>query len=243
MSHFRKSSGMHLDYDGGFSNQDDFSLMEDLPMVLLANPSVLLHALSLAESLWHCNCSVDVAIYNILFSVLGICIRSQQIQVALDPISGLLCHCGHIMLLNRDMECLDIVFAFDSIVWCSMRPSDERQWKIISEIPKRKQIRLDCHSCSASHISCLTENHWSFLGIFKARDTGNGKEWNVGKKELSAWQAARDTRRSPERNAVSHRRSIPGRMGIVLMLNVVSGTGRHVKAISWDQARESPICR
>ena len=48
--------------------------------------------------------------------------------------------------------------------------------KIISEIPKRKQIRLDCHSCSASHISCLTENHWSFLGIFKARDTGNGKE-------------------------------------------------------------------
>ena len=51
MSHFRKSSGMHLDYDGGFSNQDDVSLMEDLPMVLLANPSVLLHALSLAESL------------------------------------------------------------------------------------------------------------------------------------------------------------------------------------------------
>ena len=47
----RKSFGMHLDYDGGFSNQDDFSLMENLPMVLLANPSVLLHALSLAESL------------------------------------------------------------------------------------------------------------------------------------------------------------------------------------------------
>jgi len=42
---------MHLDYDGGFSNQDDVSLMEDLPMVLLANPSVLLHALSLAKSL------------------------------------------------------------------------------------------------------------------------------------------------------------------------------------------------
>ena len=42
---------MHLDYDGGFSNQDDVSLMEDLPMVLLANLSVLLHALSLAESL------------------------------------------------------------------------------------------------------------------------------------------------------------------------------------------------
>lgn len=42
---------MHLDYDGVFSNQDDVSLMEDLPMVLLANPSVLLHALSLAESL------------------------------------------------------------------------------------------------------------------------------------------------------------------------------------------------
>lgn len=51
MSHSQKSSGMQLDYDGGFSNQDDFSLMENLPMVLLANPSVLLHALSLAESL------------------------------------------------------------------------------------------------------------------------------------------------------------------------------------------------
>ena len=47
----RKSSGMHLDYDGGFSNQDDVCLMEDLPMVLFANPSVLFHALSLAESL------------------------------------------------------------------------------------------------------------------------------------------------------------------------------------------------
>ena len=123
----RKSFGMYLDYYGRISNQDDVSLMEDLPMVLLANPSVLLHALSLAKSLCHYNCSVDVAIYNILFSVLGICIRSQQIQVALDPVSGLLCHCGHAMLLNRDMECLDIVFDIDSIVWGSMRTSDERQ--------------------------------------------------------------------------------------------------------------------
>ena len=47
----RKSFGMYLDYYGRISNQDDVSLMEDLPMVLLANPSVLLHALSLAESL------------------------------------------------------------------------------------------------------------------------------------------------------------------------------------------------
>lgn len=132
------------------------------------------------------------------------------------------------MLLNRDMECLDIVFDIDSIVWGSMRPSDERKLKIISELPKREQIWSDCHSRSASHISCLTENYWNLLGIFKTRDTGNGKERNVGKKKLSAWQAARDARRSPERNAVSHRRSIPGRMGIVLMLNVVSGTGRHV---------------
>ena len=47
----RKSFGMYLDYYGRISNQDDVGLMEDLPMVLLANPSVLLHALSLAESL------------------------------------------------------------------------------------------------------------------------------------------------------------------------------------------------
>lgn len=47
----RKSFGMYLDNYGRISNQDDVSLMEDLPMVLLANPSVLLHALSLAESL------------------------------------------------------------------------------------------------------------------------------------------------------------------------------------------------
>lgn len=47
----RKSFRMYLDYYGRISNQDDVSLMEDLPMVLLANPSVLLHALSLAESL------------------------------------------------------------------------------------------------------------------------------------------------------------------------------------------------
>ena len=30
------------------------------------------------------------------------------------------------MLLNRNMECLDIVFDIDSIVWGSMRPSDKR---------------------------------------------------------------------------------------------------------------------
>lgn len=47
----RKSFGMHLDYYGRISNQDDVCLMEDLPMVLLANLSVLWHALSLAESL------------------------------------------------------------------------------------------------------------------------------------------------------------------------------------------------
>lgn len=47
----RKSSEIYVDYYGRISNQDNVSLMEDLPMVLLANPSVLLHALSLAESL------------------------------------------------------------------------------------------------------------------------------------------------------------------------------------------------
>lgn len=80
------------------------------------------------------------------------------------------------MMLNRDMECLDIVFDIDSIVWGCLCPFDESLRKIVSKIPKREQIWLDCHSRSVSHISCLTENHWSFLGIFKARDAGNGKE-------------------------------------------------------------------
>ena len=48
MSPSRKSSGMHLDYDGGFSNQDDVSLMEDLPMVLLANVALVGESIMLA---------------------------------------------------------------------------------------------------------------------------------------------------------------------------------------------------
>lgn len=143
--------------------------MENLPMVLLANFLVLWYAIFMAKSLRYGNDSIDIAIHDIVFGILGISLQRKQITAALASLFAIYRHLHCIMLLYQSMARLDTVFISNSSVWSCMCPIDKNLWKLFSQNPQEIQIRPGYPIYCTCNIPFDGKINRYLMGMLKAR--------------------------------------------------------------------------